>query len=120
MAKDKLTPEEKQEAYDRRMAGIVPFRTNFELSSAKKLRLAWFWIPWLGKLIILFSTISIVFTVLSLVSFYSRPQAVAYVSFYDGHIECAPSKDAKGNPRKRSNSEAKVCMRLKPYSREEN
>lgn len=112
MAKSK---EEKAKDSELRMMGVIPKITNFELSSAKKLRLAWFWIPIMSKCILVFSSLSILFCILSIGSIFLRPEAMPFVSFYDGHIECAESFDSHGKKRILTASEQAMCERFKPF-----
>lgn len=115
------TPEEKalkkeKEAAEKelRMAGVVPVRRNFHLDAGRRVLTAWAWIPRLKWITAVASMVSVGAFLGVVFSVFSRPPAMAFLSFPDGTIACTPLSDAQGNPFSRKRSQQALCDRLRP------
>lgn len=117
MASSEEKNRKKQEAEkDRelREAGKVPHWSNFHLDSGRRVRTAWAWIPRLRMIILVCFVLSMILMVASMVSVYSRPQAMLFLALPDGRIACAPMSTPTGDPLRRSSEQKAVCDRLVP------
>lgn len=110
----KKSKEELEQEKSIRLAGVVPVLPNFQLDSARRVRLAWQWIPRLRLLILVAFAVSAIAMLASLWSVYTRPAPMMFLSLPDGTIACATLSDRTGKNLVRSAQYQAVCDRLVP------
>lgn len=110
----KRKKEEAEKEQELRNAGRVPRMVNFHLDAGRHVRTAWAWIPRLRLLILASFAFSMIMMIASVVSVYSRPQAMLFLALPNGSIACAPMSSPTGQPLRRPPEQQAVCDRLVP------
>ena len=98
----------------RRMMGVIPQHPQFFLDAGKRVETAWAWIPRLRAIIIGSSAVATLCLLGCLVSVFSRPDPMVFLSFPDGSIACGPRLNQQGQLIERTRDEQAVCDRLVP------